>query len=120
MPPLPPGMGAQSPTPPGAGGAAPMPSMMQLTGMQQPNPAMGGMGQTPGMSQISEAAVRMGAEIDQALKLLAQSIPQLAPWVEKTCLELRYQIGSSLNSGAVPTDPTMKDNEQFPDGGGRI
>lgn len=98
-----------------------MPSLGTLTGMGQQQP--GGMqtpGMTPGMSQISEAVVRMGAEIDQALKLLAQSMPQLAPWVEKTTLELRYQIGTALNSGAVPTDPTMKDNEMMPDGGGRL
>lgn len=98
-----------------------MPSMMQLSGM---GTAMGAQsatpGMTPGMSQISEAVVRMGAEIDQALKLLAQSMPQLAPWVEKTALELRFQIGTALNAGAVPTDPTMQDSQQFPDGGGRI
>ena len=110
MPPLPPQM---------AGAAAPQgqpPSMMQLAGMQgapqQP--------QTAGMSQISESAVRMGAEIDQALKLLAQAIPNLAPWVEKTVMELRFQIGTALQSGAVPTSPTPNDNEQFPSGEGRL
>jgi len=89
---------------------------MQLAGMQgspQSSP-------TAGMSQISESAVRMGAEIDQALKLLAQAIPQLAPWVEKTVMELRFQIGTALQSGSVPTNPTPQDNEQFPDGGGRL
>jgi hypothetical protein len=120
MPPLPPGLGAQAggAQPPGG---APMPSMMQLAGMQPDQMQMGGTpGMTPGMSQISEAAVRMGAEIDQALKLLAQSIPTLAPWVEKTCMELRYQIGTAMNSGAVPTNPTPEDGERFPDGGGRL
>jgi hypothetical protein len=104
-----------------AGAAAPqqgMPGMMQLAGMQTGQ--MGSQMQTPGMSQISETAVRMGAEIDQALKLLAQAIPQLAPWVEKTVMEMRYQIGTALNSGAVPTSPVPEDNERFPDGGGRI
>lgn len=120
-------MGAMPPLPPGmAGTAAPTPqpqSMMQLTGM--------GGGATPqgmappaapsaGMSQISESAVRMAAEIDQALKLLAQSMPQLAPWVEQTCEQLRFQVGSALNSGAVPTSPTPSDNSRFPDGGGRM
>lgn len=89
--------------------------MMMLSGMQQGTPD-----QTAGMSQISESAVRMGAEIDQALKLLAQAIPQLAPWVEKTTLELRYQIGAALQSGAVPTDPTAGGKESFPDGLGRL
>jgi hypothetical protein len=72
------------------------------------------------MTQISESAVRMGAEIDQALKLLAQAIPQLSPWVEKTVLELRFQIGTALNAGAMPTDPAPADQERFPDGGGRL
>lgn len=116
VPPLPPSM---------AGGVAPqpggMPSMMQLSGMGGPDPSMGG-AQTPtaGMSQISESVVRMSAEIDQALKLLAQAIPQIAPWVEKTVLELRFQIGTALQSGAVPTSPTPTDNAQFPDGGARL
>ena len=115
-PPLPPGMG------PGAAAPQPQagpPGLMQLAGM-----AAGGMGQglqqTAGMSQISETAVRMGAEIDQALKLLAQAIPQLAPWVEKTVMELRFQIGTALQAGNVPTSPVPADQEQFPDGGGRL
>lgn len=108
-PPLPPGM---------AGNAAPqpqMPGMMQLAGMGGQETAP-----TAGMSQISEAAVRMGSEIDQALKLLAQAIPTLAPWVEKTVMELRYQIGTALQSGAVPTSPVPGDNQGFPDGGARL
>ena len=99
------------------------PSIMQLTGMGGGAPGgMMGQGQpmTSGMSQISETVVRMGAEIDQALKLLAQSMPTLAPWVEKTVLELRYQLGTALQSGAVPTSPVPADQERFPDGGGRI
>lgn len=98
-----------------------MPSIMQLSGMGGGPPMGGGaMPQTAGMSQISESAVRMGAEIDQALKLLAQAIPTLAPWVEKTTLELRFQIGTALNSGAVPTNPTPTDGESFPTGEGRL
>lgn len=109
-PPLPPSMaGAAAPQP------SAMPNMMQLTGMGGPP-----QGQTAGMSQISESAVRMGAEIDQALKLLAQAIPTLSPWVEKTVMELRFQIGTALQSGAMPTNPTPADNSSFPDGGGRI
>lgn len=116
VPPLPPQMAGSAAPQMGGGG---MPSMMQLAGMQAGQ--MGSqMMNTPGMSQISETAVRMGAEIDQALKLLAQAIPTLAPWVEKTVMEMRYQIGTALNSGAVPTSPVPGDNERFPDGGGRI
>jgi hypothetical protein len=72
------------------------------------------------MSQISESAVRMGSEIDQALKLLAQAIPQLAPWVEQTTMELRYQIGMALQGGAIPTNPTPDDSQSMPDGTGRM
>lgn len=112
VPPLPPQMqGAAAPTPQA-------PSMMQLSGMQ--NGAPGGQSPTAGMSQISESAVRMGAEIDQALKLLAQAIPQLAPWVEQTVMELKYQIGTALQSGSVPTSPEPADNEAMPDGSGRL
>jgi hypothetical protein len=114
MPPLPPSMSS-------VGAAAPQPqqpSMMSLAGMGGPN--MGAPGQTAGMSQISSSAVRMGSEIDQALKLLAQAIPSLAPWVEKTTYELRFQLGQALNSGAVPTDPSSQDSVGMPDGMGRL
>lgn len=110
------------PMPPGAPASAPQqtaPSMMQLSGMQGA-PGGGAPGQTAGMSQISESAVRMSSEIDQALKLLAQAIPQLAPWVEKTVMELKYQVGTALQSGNVPTDPSSSDNTQMPDGMGRV
>jgi hypothetical protein len=105
-----------------AGGVAPQPqtpNMFQMAGMAGPG---GGAqpGQTAGQSQISESAVRMGAEIDQALKLLAQAIPALAPWVEKTILELRFQIGSALQAGAQPTSPIPQDAQRFPDGGARL
>ena len=116
VPPLPPSMAGTAAPQQGAG----MPSMMQLSGMGDPS-GMGGMqSPTAGMSQISESVVRMSAEIDQALKLLAQAIPQIAPWVEKTVLELRFQIGTALQGGAVPTNPTPADNAQFPDGGARL
>jgi hypothetical protein len=106
------------------GAAAPQagagqPGLMQLAGMAT-GQAGDSMMQTAGMSQISETAVRMGAEIDQALKLLAQAIPQLAPWVEKTVMELRFQIGTALQAGNVPTSPVPSDQESFPDGGGRL
>lgn len=90
--------------------------MMMLAGMGAGNQQA----QTAGMSQISESAIRMGAEIDQSLKMLAQAIPQLAAWVEKTSMELKYQLGTALQAGAVPTDPAPQDNQRFPDGGGRV
>jgi hypothetical protein len=120
---MPPFQGSQSgppPLPPGMGGAAAQqpapPSMMQLAGMQAGQPQGAG----AGVSQVSDAVVRMGAEIDQALKTLAQAMPMLAPWVEQTCMQLRAQIGSALQQGAVPTNPEPMDNAQFPDGGGRL
>lgn len=115
-PPVPPSVGAgQAPSP-----AMPPPGLMQLAGMGGPPGMGGGPQQTAGMSQMSDSVVRMGAEIDQALKLLAQALPNVAPWVEKTVMELRFQIGTALQSGAVPTNPTPSDNQQFPDGGGRL
>lgn len=104
-----------------AGAAAPQPqtpSMMSLAGMQSGQQM--GNAMTPGMSQVSESAVRMSAEIDQALKLLAQAIPQLAPWVEQTTNDLRYQVGMALQGGQVPTDPSAQDNARFPDGAARM
>lgn len=61
-------------------------------------------------------------EIDQALKVLAQQIPSLLPWAEKTTLELRAQLGQALNAGAMPTSPVPagRDAQAFPDGGGRL
>lgn len=117
-PPLPPGTSGQAAPQPqsGMGGG---PNLLQMAGMQT-GQMMGGQPQTAGMSQISETAVRMGAEIDQALKLLAQAIPQLAPWVEKTVMELRFQIGTAINSGAMPQSPVPEDAEKFPDGSGRM
>lgn len=111
MPPLPPGLAGQTAPQPQ------MPDMMMLAGMGGGNsqPA-----QSPGMSQISDTTVRMGSEIDQALKTLAQAMPQLAPWVEKTCFELRQQIGNALNSGGVPTSPEPAGNVAWPDGSGRM
>lgn len=75
---------------------------------------------SPGANQIGGAAVRMALEIDQALKLLAQSVPSLGPWVEKTCQDLRSQIGAALNAGSVPVNPTPQDNARFPGGGGNL
>jgi hypothetical protein len=59
-------------------------------------------------------------EIDQTLKLLAQAIPVMAPWVEKTVMELRTQLGQALAMGAVPTNPEPQDNAAFPTGTGRL
>lgn len=115
------GGGAAPPVPPSVqNGPQQGPDLMTLAGMNGGGQGMGTPNGSSGMSQISETVVKMGAEIDQALKLLAQAMPQLAPWVEKTIMELRYQMGTALQSGAVPTSPVPNDNQQMPDGGGRI
>lgn len=89
---------------------------MAPAGQQQPT------GMTPGMSQISSSAVRMAMEIDQALKVLAQQIPALLPWVERTTIDLRTQLGQALNAGAIPTSAMSSgaDASAFPDGGGQL
>lgn len=94
------------------------PSMMMMAG--QAAGQAGANPMTPGASQVSESAVRMSAEIDQALKLLAQAIPSLAPWVEQVTSDLRYQVGTALQSGQVPTNPANVDNSRMPDGSGRM
>jgi hypothetical protein len=64
--------------------------------------------------------MRIGMEVDLALKSLAQSIPTMAPWVEKTALELRDQLGQALQSGAVPTSAAPTGAENFPGGGNNL
>lgn len=100
--------------------AAPKPTFQGMAGAQQGPQQQTGM--TPGMSQISSAAVRMAMEIDQALKVLAQQIPALLPWVQRTTIDLRTQLGQALNAGAVPTSAQSSgmDASQFPDGGGQL
>jgi hypothetical protein len=58
----------------------------------------------------------MALELDQSLKLLAQAVPSIGPWVEKTVMELRQQIGNALNSGQVPTNPSPQGARSMPDG----
>lgn len=106
------------PLPPQGGGPG-APSYASLTGgpPQAANPAQS---TTPGSSQIGGAAVRMGMEIDQALKLLAQAVPQLAPWVDKVTQDLRVQLGQALSAGSVPSSPSTADSKSMPMGGGNL
>lgn len=117
-PPLPPSM--QGASAPGAGGGVgPSGQAGMFQAGQQAAQTMQS-AQNPGQSQVSQSVVRMGAEIDQALKLLAQAMPALAPWVEKTTQELRIQLGTALQNGQQATNPTPQDSQRFPDGSGRI
>lgn len=108
----PPG-GGMPPLPPQAGGSYP-----GLT--PQGAPPMGGVpGAVDQSTQVGGAAMRMGMEIDKALKLLAQAVPQLAPWVNKTTIELRQQLAQVLSAGIVPA-LAPGDNSKMPDGGGNL
>lgn len=103
---------APPPLPP-AGGGPGSPSYASLVGgAPEPGPA--------GASQLGGAAVRMGLEIDQALKMLARAVPALAPWAARVTTELRMQLGQALANGGAPTSPEPMDNAVFPDGSGRL
>jgi hypothetical protein len=71
------------------------------------------------MNQINEKAIQVAYEIDMALKLLAQMVPQLGPWVMTVLPELHMQLGQALAVGA-PTSPEPQDNAVMPDGGGNL
>jgi hypothetical protein len=77
-------------------------------------PSMPGM--ATGQSQLNSSAIRMAMEIDHALKLLGQAAPAIAPWVEKTTMELKAQLGQILNAPTTPTSPVGS----FPDGSSRL
>lgn len=106
-PPPAPGVSAGSAT------GGPTPSFKNLAGN---NPQGAQQPQTPGAGQVGGAAVRMALEIDQALKTLAQSVPALGPWVEKTVGELRQQVGQALNAGQVGTSSAPAGAPAMPDG----
>lgn len=97
---------APPPLPPAAPPAK-SPTYQGMVGPQGAQPP------TPGGSQLTEQALRMGMEIDMALKLLAQAVPQLGPWVIKTTSELRQQLGQAVSAGLStspqPTGATMPD-----------
>ncbi len=106
----------------GQGGQPPLPPTAMPAGGGQ-NPTFAGLagapGQgaaTPGATQTSGALVRLAMEIDQALKLLAQAAPQLAPWVDQTTQQLRSQVGIAISQGtSTNAQPTGTGN--FPGGG---
>ena len=115
-----PGDMLQGPPPspsPGISPGGPTPSFAKLAPQGPPYPGQPGQQDpTAGGNQIGGAAVRMALEIDQSLKLLAQAVPTLGPWVEKTVMELRQQVGTALNSGQVPTNPQPSGTPSMPDG----
>ena len=78
------------------------------------------MGSSAGMGQTGSAATRIAMEIDSSMKVLAQMVPQLAPWAESATAQLREQLGALLNNGGLPTSPEPQENAQFPGGHGLL
>jgi len=74
---------------------------------------------TPGMNQINEKAIQVAYEIDMAIKLLAQMVPQLGPWAMTVLPELHQQLGMALAAGA-PASPEPQGNSLMPDGSANL
>lgn len=74
-------------------------------------------GQTAGAAQIGTGLVKMGMEIDQALKTLAKMAPDTTEWVLKVTQELQQQVGMALQKGQ--SGPGAQD-ASFPDGSSRV
>jgi hypothetical protein len=111
--------------PDGAMSMPPLPPSFPAAGEASGAPPPGappGATTTPGASQVGGSVIKLAMEIDQALKTLAQAVPQLAPFVESTLMQLRVQIGQALQSGAVSSNPSSPEQEQnsFPGGQGRL
>lgn len=66
--------------------------------------------------QINSAAVRMMMEISHALEMLGQAVPQLGPWISKTTMDLKAQLGQILSAPPAQSNP----NGSFPDGSSRL
>ena len=106
-----------SPAPGQMAGGPSYPAMMR--GPSQPQP-QGPQPPSPGGNQLGGAAARLGMEIDQSLKLLAQALPMLLPWVDRVTAELRTNIGMAIAQGANPNPAPAADNAAFPTGAGRL
>lgn len=74
---------------------------------------------TPGGSQLMDKAIQIAYEVQMALKLLAQAVPQLGPWVMQVVPELQQQLSAALASG-VSASPTPFGNSKMPDGSGNL
>lgn len=90
------------------------PSYASLAGAPQGAPADGGA--TLGGNQMGNTLIKMGMEVDQALKMLAKIAPGMAEWVLRTTQELQQQIGASLQGQLTQ----LTDNAPFPDGSSRM
>lgn len=74
-------------------------------------------GQTAGAAQMGTGLTKLGLEVDQALKLLAQMAPVTQEWVLKTTQELQQQIGRALQSQLSAVGGP---DSAFPDGSSRL
>ena len=96
------------------------PSYAALAGPMGPAPTAPGVpseGQTAGAAQIGTGLVKLGMEIDQAMKLLGKMAPSTMEWVLKATQELQQQIGLALQQ---QTSPLGSPSATFPDGSSRI
>jgi len=116
--PVPPGLGN---LPPGAPLDGPPPLPPNAPPAQQQGPTYKSLAPapSPGGQQISEKAIQVAYEIDMAIKLLAQMVPQLGPWAMTVLPELHQQLGQALAAGA-PASPEPQGNAAMPDGGGNL
>ncbi len=110
------GLNAPPPLPPAGGG----PGSPSYSSMVPPEQGPQEVGSSAGMSQTGAAATRIAMELDASMKVLAQMVPQLAPWAEMATSQLREQLGAALNSGELRTSPESAENRDFPGGQGLL
>lgn len=86
-----------------------------------PIPGLGALAGAPpsgaGDGQLSTQLIKMGFEVDQALKLMAKVAPQMAPWVLQTVNALQQQIQTAIGSGLASL---ASPDASFPDGSSRV
>jgi hypothetical protein len=90
-------------------GPTPVPGMEQLAGPMAPEGA--------GDGQVGSQLIKMGFEVDQALKLMAKVAPVMAPFVMQTVTALQTQIQTALASGLSQLGSP---DANFPDGSSRM
>ena len=111
-----PGLDGPPPLPPNGGG----PNSLSYSSMAPPQEGPPQMGPSAGQGQTGAAATRIAMELDASMKVLAQMVPQLAPWAEQSTAQLREQLGALLNNGDLQTSPEPDENRSFPGGRGLL
>ena len=110
------GLDGPPPLPPAGGG----PNSLSYSSVMPPEQGPPQMGPSAGQGQTGAAATRIAMELDNSMKVLAQMVPQLAPWAEQSAAQLREQLGNLLNSGDLETSPEPNENREFPGGRGLL